>query len=377
MACSAAFFANNATASTAAFAGKVVEVSDVPRNQKDSLRQFTVEIYYFDYISWNKFGSHSKVGETITRRIKSQGTVCVLNGRLTNSATLAAAIRAGQWGYFYEDTWLDLFTLPDFVWGEVISHHPARQQFELRIHLTHKKVHIDTNPPRTITVRYDGQTTFRVEERDSTPADALTVGSWVQVHEPRPQFVLVRTKASTFKPAELLPHGEGRRGFANDLSAPATLRGYQTKQPAGVIDIPVQLHVTRQLGGKSEDTVLNCRSTTFILDGKPCPVEIAVRPGRHAVLCHYRRETTPHKVFVESMHDGLRGKIHGKPKDGGSVVVLADGQRRIVELAGDAEYRKDGQRTTAAEAIKQGFGVVIYPQRGRTVIAFPKDAPAE
>ena len=39
-----------------------------------------------------------------------------------NAPAFAAAIRPGTWGYFYEDTWLDLYTTPDFVWGEVVGH---------------------------------------------------------------------------------------------------------------------------------------------------------------------------------------------------------------------------------------------------------------
>ena len=119
-----------ASASTAAFAGTVTAVADCPTNHKDCLKQFTVQIEYFDYISWGKFNRDSKVGETITRRVNRQGTACVLNGRLTNAATLAAALDAGQWGYFYEDTWLDLFTTPDFVWGELIEHDAGGKSFK-------------------------------------------------------------------------------------------------------------------------------------------------------------------------------------------------------------------------------------------------------
>ena len=74
-------------ASTAAFCGVVKEVSDRPSNNKDCLREFTVRIMYYDYISWGRFGRHSQVGETIARRVKPLGTACILNGRLINAPT--------------------------------------------------------------------------------------------------------------------------------------------------------------------------------------------------------------------------------------------------------------------------------------------------
>lgn len=371
-----------AHASTAAFAGKVVDVHDCSPNDKECRRRFTVRIEYFDYISWGKFNSKSKTGETITRKVKSKGTVCMLNGRLTSSATFAAAIAPGQWGYFYEDTWLDLYTTPDFQWGEVVGHDASKKQFDLRVHSTHKQIHLETNPPRTVTVKYDGDTGFRIENESSSAAEALTTGHWVQIHEPRRQTVLVRTPDARCDPGEWLPHTEGRRGYANDLTAPAILRGYQTEDPAGVLDVGVRLRATRELKGEREDVTLDCRKVSFILDGKLAPVRIAVKPGRHAVLGHYRSEKKPHKVFVRSHGDALRGVVQQVADDGSFVMVRTqDAAQKPVEqrvpLAGDAEYQLDGRPSTRSAALEKGRDVVVHPQRGRTIIAFGSNPPAD
>jgi len=382
----AAGWAASAPASTAAFAGTITETADCPPSHKDCLQQFTVKINYLDYISWGKFGRHTRLGETITRRVRTQGTACVINGRLTNARTLAKALAPGHWGYFYEDTWLNVFTTPDFRWGEVVNHDPTRRKFELRIHGTHKDHHIEANPPRTVTVSYDDQTTFQIEDKAGTAETALIVGSWVQVHEPRPQIMTVRTKDAAFDPKELLPQADGRRGYANNLTRPAVVRGYATEQPGGVIDIGVQLQV-EELSPAGKDTdftaVLDCRKVTFVLDGKPAPVEIAVAPGRRAVLCYYRKEKSPHKVFVESRQTSTRGKISSlamKPVPSFTLVgddgLPAGGRSPSpkIEIDTQAQNWLNGVKSTPAEALKPGREVVVHWARGRTIIAFPKNA---
>ena len=367
--------AGAARASTAAFAGTVIAAEAGPPNDKHCLRRFTVRIGYLDYISWGKFGPHTEIGETITRKVMPQGTVCILNGRLVSAAALAGAVAPGTWGYFYEDTWLDLFTTPDFQWGQVVAHDAAKKHFTLRMHATHKDYHLATNPPRDFVIPYDEATAFAVEAGKSDPAAALKVGHWVQIHKPRPQLVLARTAAAAFDPAELLPHEQGRRGHANDLSCPAMLISYQTRQPEKVIDLAARIRVRRHLGGRWGDVTLDCRKTTFVLDGKVCPIAVAFRPGRHAVLGHYRKETSPHKIFVRSFDDAVRGTIKEAAGDGKSVTVTvkaADGPAAVkaVTLEAGARVWLDGRKSTRAEALEAGRDVTVHPRRGRTVIAF-------
>ena len=114
---------------TAAFTGKVTAVKKAEAKKKDTLVHFTVEIDYFDYLSRGG-GRLSKVGHTSDQRVLKLGSVCVINGRMVNAATFAKAIRPDLWGYFYETTWLDLQTTPNFQWGEVIA--IAKDAFTLR-----------------------------------------------------------------------------------------------------------------------------------------------------------------------------------------------------------------------------------------------------
>ena len=138
---------SNSWASTAAFQGTVEKVTAAEPDRKDTIVEFTCAIDHFDYISWGKFNKESKPGELITRRVKKIGTATMIDGRLVNVATFGGAIRPGHWGYFYEDTWLDLRTTPDFQWGEVVAHDSASKSFVLKIHRTHKEFHLAANPP--------------------------------------------------------------------------------------------------------------------------------------------------------------------------------------------------------------------------------------
>ena len=160
---------------TAAFCGKVTAVKKAETKQKDTLVHFTVEIDYFDYLSRGG-GRHSKVGHTSGQRVLKLGSVCVIDGRMVNAATFAKAIRPGLWGYFYETTWLDLQTTPNFQWGEVMAF--GKDAFTLRIHRTHKDVHIETNPPVEVKVPYDANVSFRLEDKPTDAAKALAAGDY-------------------------------------------------------------------------------------------------------------------------------------------------------------------------------------------------------
>jgi len=367
-------FVQSADASTAAFAGTVVKVEPCPANDKNCLARFTVRISYFDYISWGKFGRDSKTGETITRKVMPLGTVCMINGRLINNQSFAEAIQAGAWGYFYEDTWLDLHTTPDFQWGQVIAHDGAGRRFDLRVHQTHKEIRLASNPPRVEKIKYTGDTAFRIEEKETNAGIALVENQWVQIHEARPQLILVRSASSMYDPKQWQPQQEGRRGYANDLSAPAVLNGYDSKQKDKVIDLSTQLTVSRLLKGKWEDVTINCKKTSFVLDGKLCPVDIAVRAGRRAVLGHYRKDAYPHKVFVSSIDHAVRGVIKSVGADGVIEVESKDDKQvRKVKLDDTALYFMDGLASDREKVLRQGDQITVHPRRGRTIIAFPSN----
>ena len=271
---------------TMAFVGEIVDVRDPDaRGAKDTLKIFTTEIAYYDYCSRGEFGRESVPGARAVQKVRKIGSVCMIDGQLVNAATFARALRPGQWAYVYEDTWLDLRTTPDHRWGEVVSFADGR--LALREHRTHKDHHLPRNPPVTnhVEVAHDGP---------------LAAGTWVQVHEAGPTVVSGFSADSAHDPAEWLPAAEGRRGFANDLSCPAVLLGLKTETPEKVLDVGVRLRVRRWRGGGWSEADLPCRKTTFVLDGKPVPPLVGFAPERHAVLGHYRSETSPHKIFVAS-----------------------------------------------------------------------------
>ena len=357
---------HSAWAATAAFCGKVIAVKRATAKRKDTLTHFTIEIDYFDYISRGKFGRHSKVGESIDQRVLKIGSVCVINGRMVNAATFTRAIRPGLWGYFYETTWLDLQTTPNFEWGEVLA--TGTGTFTLRVHRTHKNVHLETNPPTEMQVPYDAGVAFRLEDKPTVADTALQPGNWVQIHAARPQLIAVWNRATAFDPAEQQPVEQGRRGLANDLSCPAVLGKVQTKTPEGVLDISASVACERWLKGNKEKLTLKARKLSFVLDGKIAPAHIAAKPGRRAVLCHYRSEKTPHKILVRSADDAIRGTILTMNEKAWRVAT-SDGPVQVT-LEPDAVFQVDGVRTGRKAAFISGREVVIYPKRGRTIIAF-------
>ena len=361
-----------AWAATAAFCGKVTAVKKAEAKQKDTLRHFSVEIDYYDYISRGKFGRESKVGESIDQRVLKLGSVCVINGRMVNAATFAKAIRPGQWGYFYETTWLDLQTTPNFQWGEILT--TDHNSFTLRIHRTHKDVHIESNPPIEVTVEYNADVLFRIEDTPTDAANALRPGNWVQIHEPRPQMIAMWSQNTSYDPAEQQPAQDGKRGLANDLSCQAVLGEVQTATPDGVLDISAQITCNRWLKGKKENVTLKSRKVSFVLDGKLAPARIAAKAGRHAVLCHYRSEKTPHKILVRSADDTIRGNIVAMNET--SLRVATSNGAVQVDLGPNTQFQVDGRPATWKSVASKGAEVVVYPARGRTIIAFePLELP--
>ena len=362
-----------AWAATAAFCGKVTAVKKAAAKQKDTLTHFSVEIDYYDYISRGKFGRQSTVGESIDQRVLKIGSVCVINGRMVNAGTFARAIQPGQWGYFYETTWLDLQTTPNFQWGEVVT--TDQETFTLRVHRTHKeKVHLETNPPVEVKIPYDASISFRLEDKPTDAANALRPGNWVQIHAARPQMVALWNQNTAYDPAEQQPVDEGRRGLANDLSCQAVLGQVQTATPDGVLDISAQVTCDRWLKGKKENVTLTSRKVSFVLDGKLAPANIAAKAGRRAVLCHYRSDKTPHKILVRSADDTIRGNIVAM-NDQTLRVATSNGAVQV-DLKSDARFHVDGLPADWNAVASKGGDVVVYPARGRTIIAFePLDLP--
>ena len=352
-------------AATAAFTGKITAVKKAEVKKKDTLVHFTVEIDYFDYLSRGG-GRHSKVGHTSDQRVLKLGSVCVINGRMVNAATFAKAIRPDLWGYFYETTWLDLQTTPNFQWGEVVA--VAKDAFTLRVHRTHKEIHLEANPPVEIKVPYDDKVSFRMESEPSDAATALKPGNWVQIHEPRPQMIALWNRDTAYDPAEQQQVEQGKRGLANDLTCRAVLGKVVTKTPDKVLDLSAQVTCDRWLKGKKETVTLNAKKTSFILDGKLAPPKIAAVAGREAVLCHYRSDKVPHKILVRSNDDSIRGMIVAMNSQ--TMRLASSAGSHQIDIEKDALFQVDGVRADLHAVIKKGGELVVYPKRGRTIIAF-------
>ena len=164
------------------------------------------------------------------------------------------------------------------------------------------------------------------------------------------------------------PVEQGRRGLANDLTCRAVLGKVVTKTPNQVLDLSAQVTCGRWLKGKKETVTLNAKKTSFVLDGKLAPPKIAAVAGREAVLCHYRSDKVPHKILVRSQDDSIRGMIVAMNSE--TLRLASPAGSHQVAIEKDARYQVDGMPADLQAVIRKGGELVVYPKRGRTIIAF-------
>ena len=355
--------------------------------------KFSARITAFDYTSYGRWGRDTKQGEIGPPvGVNKVGTVCILNGNLVNAHTFASAVKPGSRGFFYESVWHSLYTTGDFEWGEVVAHQPSSKEFSIRIYpATYRPEHGNTNPPYIRKVKYDRETTFRVrEELEGTPGEVLVAYKrFVQIHPPRKQIIEVITPRSRYDRSEYYEPGGGGRGDANNKSAPAILtklghlKYRVAKNDKGQAMMPGKapgtFTATVERDGRWEsENVTTSGKCVWVLDGKICPPNIAFRPGRRAVLGAYRNSPQPHRMFVSSFDDAIRGVI--KSFDGTSIVVEGKDRQgkpfsKTIRVAGDASVMVDGLQAPVNHAIVVGRTVAVHPARGKTIIAFTRGLP--
>ena len=113
---------------------------------------------------------------------------------------------------------------------------------------------------------------------------------------------------------------------------------------------------------------MNAKKTSFVLDGKLAPPNIAAVAGREAVLCHYRSDKVPHKILVRSQDDSIRGMIVAMNSE--TLRLASPAGSHQVAIEKDARYQVDGMPADLQAVIRKGGELVVYPKRGRTIIAF-------
>ena len=181
-------------------------------------------------------------------------------------------------------------------------------------------------------------------------------------------MIALWNRDTTYDPAEQQPVEQGKRGLANDLTCRAVLGKVVTKTPDKVLDLSAQVACDRWLKGKKETVTLNAKKTSFILDGKLAPPKIAAVAGREAVLCHYRWDKVPHKILVRSHDDSIRGMIVAMNSE--TLRLASPAGSHQIDIEKDALFQVDGVRADLHAVIKKGGELVVYPKRGRTIIAF-------
>ena len=120
--------------------------------------------------------------------------------------------------------------------------------------------------------------------------------------------------------------------------------------------------------GKKETVTLNAKKTSFVLDGKLAPPKIAAVAGREAVLCHYRSEKVPHKILVRSHDDSIFGMTVAMNSE--TLRLASPAGSHQISIEKDVRYQVDGVPADLQAVIKKGGDHVVYPKRGRTIIAF-------
>ena len=276
---------------------------------------------------------------------------------------------------------MNVFTLPKHEWGEIVSHDPANNQFTLKKHYTFKNGHLPANPPKDTVISYTDTTNFLLEDSASTASEVLEkTGNWVQIHESRNQMLDVRSPASAYDPDELLDWKDGQRWHANDLTCPAIIEGYEIE------DGEYNVHLRRYLNGKWERKTFYGRygsGSNEWLDGKACnDPKTFIKPGRRVSIANSRNNKNSNlEIYYKSEDDDFRGEIK-ELKNGNTIVIklldwkgVPTGETVEVDIKNDATIWLDGQNSTISDAIKNGYKIRVYPERGRTIKGFKRHEP--
>jgi hypothetical protein len=285
----------------------------------------------------------------------------MLHGKFVSPQAFANAVSPGQWGYFYESTWLDLYLTPDYHYGEVSAHDERKKELALDVWRTNKAYHYPESVEKQVTVTYGDDTVFRIEGEASTGDQVLNhTGGTLQVHPPRKQVILLETGASRFDPGQMVL--DAQRGHANGRCRNAV---FLRREPGK--------YVFRTTEGK--EIVLE-KLPFPVLDGKlNADNAVALKPGRHVALAYYRSDKTPHYVFLRTMDDEVRGVV--KKIAGATVTVRAtawDGSESDITVKVDpagATYL-DGVKGQESDAIKVDQRIRVFPMRPQTIVALKR-----
>jgi len=287
----------------------------------------------------------------------------MLHGKFVSPQAFANAVSPGQWGYFYESTWLDLCLTPDYHFGEVSAHDEGKRVVTLDVWRTNKDYHYPESVEKQVAVTYGDDTVFRIEGEASTADQVLNrAGGTLQVHPPREQVILLETTASRFDPGQMVL--DARRGQANGRCRNAVFLRHEPGK-----------YVFRTAEGK--EIVLE-KLPFPVLDGKlNADNAVALKPGRHVALAYYRSEKAPHYMFLRTMDDEIRGVV--KRVAGSTVTVRAtawDGLESDVTVRIDpaGTMYLDGVKGQEPEAIKVGQGIRVFPKRAQTTVALKRRA---
>ncbi len=210
-----------------------------------------------------------------------------------------------------------------------------------------------------------GEWTFVLDGKRVEKPDDLPQGAWVSVYPTaRPQTVEVRTPDSAVSP----PFAGGEFDKCDQTPYVHTAFGLITEVNA---DGSYVLRGKRD--GKMQDIPFSERIKDGVtLNGFFVPRHRAIRVGRWAAACCYRKRDFPNQLMVTDPGSGaVEGKIASL--EGRSLTVSVDqrlggGRKRIV-LEDSAVFLLDGKPSTRTGALQAGARVTVLPARPPSVIA--------
>ena len=262
-------------------------------------------------------------------------------GKLVSPRTWANAVKVGQWGYFYENTWLDLHLTPEYELGEVIRHDAQLKTITLQVALTTSGTHYPENGEKLVEL--------------------------VQVHPPRKQIIWLETSASEFDPDELKE--KAGRGYANSRCSDAII------QSVGVDSLQVKCF---RKGEWDEAEITLKRGWPVVLDGKIVSRWAGLVPGRRVMLGYYRGDTQADQPIVRTMDDEILGEVTSVS---GNTITIAPSawnhstRDRTITVAADATIYLDGKVGQAADAAEPGQFIRVFPQRPQTIVVLKEQRP--
>ena len=325
----------------------------------DTTMRINVKTSFIEYMSRGNEALQTAYYTTYETGLHGN-TVCMVNDKLVSLETMMNTVKVGQYGWFYEDIFINVYVTPDFEYGKLIDFDNVNNTVTIKEPRAKTSGNYISSPDTTKVISYTDNADFFLEDVVSDEATTTTqLGNWMQIHPPRNQLIWVETDISQYDYTSIKDPSVAGRGDANSNTGPGFITGlgFDKNSDRGP-------EMTWLLQGNWIDTTYRVFYST--LDGKRATNEIAYRPGRRMVAACYRSHATPQYLYVTSRNDEIRGTVLSV--NGNDIEIEAedwDGNLDTVTVSykSTGEVMLDGIATNFSNAVQVGREIRVFPER--------------